>query len=237
MSIQNINRLPATSIKRCLGCAGLLLVMCFSQAATAVVSLERTISNDGKDVVIEKITAMMAGDENSLLVLDSERGSLTELKGNTSVSHKLSGEGKAFDSDNVRAIASLGGGRYLVSNAGDDSVAIIDGTGKKISLVAQEGSDQGKLSDPYGIAWSNNRRMYVAEAGNNRISVFGDDGVFIRSMGNRDAKEGQKLEEPSQLAVDPGERVYVLEQRDGGIVSVIRSVGKTFLSQIESAPS
>ncbi len=205
---------------------GLATALTLSAPLHAVVSLERSINHDGKTVVFEQISAMLAGAEDTLLVLDAERGTLTEFKGAAGASHILSGgKDKAFDSDDVRALAALGSGQYLISNAGDDSVVVVDGSGKKISLIAKEGSAAGNLINPHGIAWSSNRRMYIAEGGNNRISVFGDDGVFIQSFGQQDANEAERLDEPSQLAVDAKERVYVLEARNSGIITIFSDSG------------
>jgi len=203
------------------------LLMILSPVANAVVSLERSINPDGKDIKIASITAMLPGDSGALLVLDRETGSLIEFKGDTGSSNKLSGgSDKAFKSESVQGMASLGDGRFLVSNSGDEVISTIDSSGKSLGIVVAEGSDQGGLSNPMGIAWSANRRLYVADSGNNRISVFGDDGVFIRSIGDKGMPEGQALEHPSQVLVDPQERIYVLEKRDAGVVSVFDHQGK-----------
>lgn len=203
------------------------LMLAVSQSAHAVVSLERSITADGKELKILSIAAMLPGEDDVLLVLDRETGSLIAFRAGVASSHTLSGgSGKAFKSESVQGFASLGDGRFLVSNSGDDVISTIDSSGKSLGVVASEGSAQGGLSDPVGIAWSANRRLYVADSGNDRISVFGDDGVFIRSIGDRGMPEGQALEQPSQVFVDPQERLYVLEKRNAGVVSVFDHKGQ-----------
>ncbi len=206
---------------------GLCLALIISTPASAVVSLGHTIksSDDGK---IQSVAAMFSDAQGDLLVLDRERGSLTTFKSDSVTSHLLAGEGssKAFKSEHVQGFASLGDGKFLVSNSGDDDVIIIDSAGKKLGLVAGEGSAQGELSDPMGIAWSSNRHLYVADSDNNRISVFGDDGVFIRSIGDKNMPQGQALQHPTQVFVDPQERIYVLEDHDDGVITVFDHTGR-----------
>jgi tetratricopeptide (TPR) repeat protein len=199
------------------------LLVAFS--ANAAVSLDRTIKADGKTISFEKIPAMIAGSEGTLLIVDSEKGVMTEFKGKAGVKYKLSGKDKAFDSESIKGLARKDAESLIVTNTSDNSVAIIGLDGKVIKKFVLDGSDEGQLSGPAGVAWSNNRRMYIADKGNGRISVFGNDGVFIKTIGKKGAKEGEALEEPVQVFVDPRERVYVLETRDEGIVSIFSHDG------------
>ena len=61
----------------------------------------------------------------------------------------------------------------------------------------------------------------MANTGNGRVSIFGNDGVFIQSITGR----GGETFEPVQVFVDAQERIYVLETRDDGIVSVFKHDG------------
>ena len=45
------------------------------------------------------------------------------------------------------------------------------------------GTADGQLGDPGGVAADGSDNIYVTEQGNNRISVFTSDGVFIRKWG------------------------------------------------------
>lgn len=190
------------------------------------VSLERTIRAEQGKAGFGVISAMLVGKEGVLVTIDSEKGVLTEFKGQAGAGYALSGSGKVFSSDKVSGIARLDEDRYLLANAGDSAVVVVGADGKLVSKLVSEGSDEGGLRDPGGIAWSANRRLYVADSGNDRISVFGLDGVFIRSIGHSGVDKAARLREPVQVAVDAGERVFVLETRDDGIVSVYDSDGK-----------
>ncbi len=79
---------------------------------------------------------------------------------------------------------------------------MIDAEGKLIQKFGESGSREGQLDDPEGIDWSHNGRLYVADKGNNRVSVFGLDGVFIKALGQAGLEEEQRLEDPVQAFVD-----------------------------------
>ncbi len=61
------------------------------------------------------------------------------------------------------------------------------------------------MDSPGQLAVAGNGDVYVADAGNDRISVFAGDGIFLRSFG-----EGQMLE-PKDVAFGEGGRVYVAD--------------------------
>ncbi len=72
-----------------------------SASTYAAVSLDRTIKADGKSIVFEKISAMIAGSEGTLLIVDSEKGVMTEFKGKAGVTYKLSGKNRVSLSQKV----------------------------------------------------------------------------------------------------------------------------------------
>ena len=120
----------------------LSFVMCFSLVSTAdaTVSLERTIKSDAKSP-FEKISVMLPGTEGTLLIVDSEKGALTEFKGKAGVSYKLSGSGKAFGSEEVSGLARIDDDRFVASNSDDSKIVIIDAHGKLIQQLIADGSD------------------------------------------------------------------------------------------------
>jgi DNA-binding beta-propeller fold protein YncE len=52
-----------------------------------------------------------------------------------------------------------------------------------LAEVGSSGSGAGQLAGPRGLAIDGAGNIYVAEAGNSRISVFGPDGTFIHAFG------------------------------------------------------
>lgn len=73
-----------------------------------------------------------------------------------------------------------------------------------LSSFGEFGGGAGQLDAPAQLAVAPNGDVYVADAGNDRISIFAPDGTFLRSLG-----EG-KLLEPKDVALDGG-RVLVAD--------------------------
>lgn len=198
-----------------------LALLLATNSAQAAVSLERTIAADGKGINFGRIASMAVNEQGHLLVVDSERGVVTLFNGNTYAFYELTGSGKIFSSKNTNGAAYKDNESLIISNQGDESIAEVGLKGELIKKLVTAGSDEGQLDNPGGMAWSANRRLYVANTGNDRVSIFGDDGVFIQSIG---ARAGDTFE-PVQVLVDAQERIYVLETRADGIVSVFKEDG------------
>ena len=197
--------------------SGLLI----TASVQAAVSLERTIKADGKSIRIGEIASMAVNQKGDLLAIDSELGIVTLFRGKKFAFYPLAGKGKAFSSKHTNAVVYKNSGSLIVGNQDDGSISETNLKGALVKKLVTSGSDEGQLNDQGGIAWSANRRLYVANTGNDRISVFGDDGVFIQSITGR---AGATFE-PVQVFVDAQERIYVLETRDDGIVSIFNHDG------------
>jgi sugar lactone lactonase YvrE/fibronectin type 3 domain-containing protein len=83
----------------------------------------------------------------------------------------------------------------------------------------------GGLKSPHGIA-ARDGIIYVADTGNGRIQIFGNNGVFLSSLEidsapeNNAAKEKKlplKLNEPTDIAIDALGQIYVLDADDAMI--------------------
>ena len=75
------------------------------------------------------------------------------------------------------------------------------------------------------IAVSINNKIYVADKSNHRISVFNDEGLFLKSFG-RFADDSTDLSRPTHIALDADENVYVLEAGDKNRLSIYKSSGE-----------
>ncbi|XP_011406387.1 PREDICTED: RING finger protein nhl-1-like [Amphimedon queenslandica] len=82
-----------------------------------------------------------------------------------------------------------------------------------------EGSGPGQLNTPVGIAIDTaaTSLVYVSELGNNRISVFTSDGVFVSSFG-RWGSNNYKFYSPYGLTFDEDEFLYVCDHDNGQLV-------------------
>lgn len=124
-------------------------------------------------------------------------------------------------------------------------VAMFTAQGKYKGSFGSKGSADGKLYSPQGIAYHDGI-IYVADSGNERIELFGDNGVFLNTLeidsapGNKIAKEKKlpyKLNKPVSITIDPtGKVIYVLDV-DSSLFSDTYSIklygpDGTFLEQL-----
>ncbi len=73
-----------------------------------------------------------------------------------------------------------------------------------------QGSGNGQLQYPYGVAFDSRGNVCVADYGNNRIQVFTQEGQFIRTFGTEGDGPGQ-LQSPRDIHIDGSDTAYVVE--------------------------
>lgn len=124
-------------------------------------------------------------------------------------------------------------------------VAMYTADGKYQASFGRKGSDEGELRAPHGIAFHDGI-LYVADSGNGRIELFGDNGVFLETLGidrvpaNKAAKDKRLpylLNKPTAITLDPaGRLIYVLDRDDSlfGGATAIKTYGPdgAFLGQL-----
>lgn len=81
-----------------------------------------------------------------------------------------------------------------------------------LASFGEFGGGPGQLDAPKQMAVAPDGDVYVADSGNDRISVFAGDGTFLRTFG-----EGV-LSEPKDVALDAEGRAYVADTGNGRIV-------------------
>jgi len=126
------------------------------------------------------------------------------------------------------AVSVLGETIYVVDSQ-TNLVAMFTQQGKfKGSFGAKKGGFFGGgdgLSSPQGIA-AHEGIIYVADSGNDKIQLFGDNGVFLSTLEidsapeNIAAKEKGlpfKLRKPTEIALDAQGQIYVLDADDSMI--------------------
>ena len=72
------------------------------------------------------------------------------------------------------------------------------------------GESAGKLHGPSGVAVNNRNEIAVTELGNNRVSVFSSDSVYVRSFGREGLNQGEFLQ-PSGIAFDNNGNIIVAD--------------------------
>jgi len=83
-------------------------------------------------------------------------------------------------------------------------------------VFGTQGSGDGELQSPRGVAVDNDGSVYVADAGNHRIQVFSSDGEFRDSWGDRSIAEEESgsprgYNEPWDVAVGPDGFAYAAD--------------------------
>ena len=96
-------------------------------------------------------------------------------------------------------------GSVFVSDFGNSQIHVFDVARKHVGTFGQYGEGEGELNSPFGIDVSANGQVYVANQCNHCVSVFREDGTFIRTIGQG------KLHHPSDVLVHSSGLVYVAD--------------------------
>ena len=100
---------------------------------------------------------------------------------------------------------------------------------KLVMRTGTKGSEDGQFNSPRGLCIDYNGDVFVAERGNNRVSVFSKDLIFISNIGIR------QLKDPTDVKLTPYSVVVVLDEspkcvhfysKNGHLLSSYISQGK-----------
>ncbi|MFN8376144.1 MAG: TIGR03663 family protein [Anaerolineae bacterium] len=80
-------------------------------------------------------------------------------------------------------------------------------------VFGTQGSAPSQLSRPIGLTFGTDGNIYIAEEGNNRVSVFDPDGNFIRTIGQLGSRDvtGPYFTRPNDVAFGPDGVMYVVD--------------------------
>jgi tetratricopeptide (TPR) repeat protein/DNA-binding beta-propeller fold protein YncE len=174
---------------------------------------------------LSEISGFTLAPDGTAFVLERDNGTLWRISSEAATSVELAGKERAFEAKKTGGVAWMGGGRLAAANTRNDLLAVVNAEGKPERIFGASGRGDGELDDPEGVAFSAQRRLYVADHGNNRIAVYSEFGVFLHSVGaGRDPASA--FAKPIQVAVDGAERVYVLEQVGAGRISIYERGGR-----------
>ena len=115
----------------------------------------------------------------------------------------------------------------LVSDQGDNRVLLFAGTsftsgmaatkvwGQPGFSTATSGSADNRFNAPHGIAVDSSQRLYVADAGNNRILIFDDvrqagaDPHSLVTVAGLSQSAGGSLSVPRSVFIDPSDEIWI----------------------------
>ncbi|MFT5126576.1 MAG: iron(III) transport system ATP-binding protein [Rhodothermales bacterium] len=110
----------------------------------------------------------------------------------------------------VSLAESANGDLFICEYGSNDRVQRFTRAGEYVSGFGSFGTGPGQFQRPSGIIWREGL-LYVADAVNNRIQVFSEDGEFLRVLGD------VKLQMPYDLDFDGAGAFYVIEWGAGRV--------------------
>lgn len=197
------------------------LSICFSTASHAAPTLVDSVNETQLQGIDVKNISSMVAEQGTLWITDESNQVFQWKLGSTPSSVINGNKTQSFSS-----IMPISKNRAVVTDARNHQFLI--GTDGNWQTFAEKGDSEGKLDQPIASAWSKDGLIYIAEAGNNRVSVFTDAGLFLFAFGNsaEESEKEQNLTGIKSVAVDQQGRVYVLDAFDGGRVSIYSALGK-----------
>jgi DNA-binding beta-propeller fold protein YncE len=85
-----------------------------------------------------------------------------------------------------------------------------------VAKWGSNGSADGQLYNPYGVAVDSSGYVYVADTYNNRVQKFDSNGTYITKWGSNGSADGQ-FYYPYDVAVDSSGYVYVADSYNNRI--------------------
>lgn len=109
------------------------------------------------------------------------------------------------------ADVAIAGDRLYVSDVEHQMIHVLDKvSGETLFAFGENGTGDGQLAHPTGLAIGPDGSIYVSEMSNFRVQQFTADGEFIRTFGSVGTGFGQ-FARPKGIAVDREDRVYVVD--------------------------
>ena len=96
---------------------------------------------------------------------------------------------------------------YVAEYGGTDRVQKFTADGTPVLMFGGLGTEPGEMQRPSGVAWHKGF-VYVADAINNRVQQFTDEGKFVRVLADASTAD---LRYPYNISVGPDEHLYVVE--------------------------
>ena len=98
-----------------------------------------------------------------------------------------------------------------VSDSDNHRIQILTANGNFISKFGTKGSEDGEFKYPRGICLDQEGRVFVADQGNFRVSVFQSDGKFLYHI-KGDSDESELLK-PWGLTFDPSGNLHITDRK------------------------
>ena len=117
------------------------------------------------------------------------------------------GDSRLFGPDGVAVTDNV----IAVSDWGNHQVKKYSLQGEFLAVIGCLGNKEGQFNCPRGLAFNNNKMLYVVDKGNYRVQVFQQDNKFASAFGNSGLGPGQ-FQCPVVVAIDPNNNVLVTDR-------------------------
>ena len=111
-----------------------------------------------------------------------------------------------------------------VSDWGSHQVKKYSLQGVLLSVIGCHGDKNGQFNCPRGLAFNNNKLLYVVDGFNHRVQIFQDDDTFAFSFGSKRSNPEQ-FQSPVRIAIDPNNNVLVTDD-DANVSALLTSACK-----------
>ena len=119
-----------------------------------------------------------------------------------------------------------------VSDSGNNQVKKYSLQGELLSVIGCHDNKNEQLYYPMGLAFNNNKLLYVVDGDNYRVQVFQQDNTFAFSFGNRGSNPGQ-FQYPVRIAIDSNNNNVLVTDYHANCVHVFTDRGQ-FIQRINS---
>ena len=119
-----------------------------------------------------------------------------------------------------------------VSEYGSHQVKKYSLQGELLSVIGGHGNKNGQFKCPRGLAFNNNKLLYVVDGGNYRVQVFQQDDTFSLSFGNKGSNPGQ-FQCPVRIAIDPNNNNVLVTDCWANCIKIFKANGQ-FIQTINS---
>ena len=140
-----------------------------------------------------------------VVVLDNKLKLLKVIGQGSGNSRLVSPDGVAV-TDNIIA----------VSDWGSHQVKKYSLQGELLSVIGCHGNKNGQFNHPRGLAFNNNKLLYVVDRYNYRVQVFQQDDTFAFSFGNTGSNPGQ-FQGPARITIDHNNNILVTDYNADGV--------------------
>ena len=157
---------------------------------------------------------VIVDDGNKCVVVLDDKLNLLKLIGQGSGNSRLVSPWGVAVTDNVVAVC----------DCNSHQVKKYSLQGELLSVIGCHGDKNGQFKQPRGLAFNNNKLLYVVDGGNHRVQVFQQDDKFAFSFGNKGNNPGQ-FQCPVRIAIDPNNNVLVTD-RDANCIHLFTHNGQ-----------